>query len=79
MVMADDENPEFVGGCFGTIPLEFLRFLRWDPSNTRLAKYRVHFGVLRSRLAMPAPKGLSSTVAGSGSHRTLGDGLEGAS
>ena len=27
---------------------------------------------------MRAPKGLSSTVAGSGSHRTLGDGLEGA-
>ena len=28
---------------------------------------------------MRAPKGVSSTVAGSGSHRTLGDGLEGAS
>jgi hypothetical protein len=23
------------GGCFGTIPLEFLRFLRWNPSSTR--------------------------------------------
>jgi hypothetical protein len=56
----------------------FLRFLRWNPSSTRLAMHRVHLGVLRSRLAMRAPKGVSSTVAESGSHRTLGDGLEGA-
>ena len=60
-------------------PLEFVRFLRWNPSSTRLAMRRVHLGVLRPRLAMPAPKGVSSTVAGSGSHGTLGDGLEGAS
>src|SRR5271165_2717613 len=67
------------GGCFGTIPLEFLRFLRWNPSSTRLAMHRIHLGILRSRLAMRAPKGVSSTVAGSGNHRTLGDGLEGTS
>jgi REP element-mobilizing transposase RayT len=48
------------GGRFGTIPLEFLRFLRWNPSSTRLAIHRVHLGVLRSRLAMRAPKGVSS-------------------
>jgi hypothetical protein len=38
--------------------------------------HRVHLGVLWSRLAMRAPKGVSSTVAGSGSHRRLGDGLK---
>jgi hypothetical protein len=37
------------GGCFGTIPLDFLRFLRWNPSSTRLAMHRAHLGVLRSR------------------------------
>src|ERR1700676_2899562 len=38
------------GGFFGTIPLEFLRFLRWNPSSPRLAMHRGHLGVLRSRL-----------------------------
>ena len=37
------------------------------------------FGVLRSRLTMRTPNGLSSPVAGSGSRKTLGDGLEGGS
>jgi hypothetical protein len=54
-------------------------FLRRNSRSTRLAMHRIHLGVLRSRLAMRAPKGVSSTVAGSGSHGTLGDGLEGAS
>jgi hypothetical protein len=66
-------------GAFGTITLEFLLFLRWNPNSTRLALHRINLGVLRSRLAMRAPKGVSSTVAGSGSRRTMGDGLEGAS
>jgi len=33
-----------------------------EPSSTRLAMHRVHLGALRSRLAMRAPKGVSSTV-----------------
>jgi hypothetical protein len=48
---------------YSVLPLEFLRFLRWKPSNTRLAMHRFHLGVLRSRRAMPTPKGVSSTVA----------------
>jgi hypothetical protein len=36
-----------------------------EPSSTRLAMHRVHLGLIRSKLALRALKGVSSAVAGS--------------